>query len=445
MGKGTSRIILVCYRLAVTLLVLVNVIPLAGEVLFTLHGWKSYFLDFNVVDESGRAHSGFLGLGSIPLADGEIFQYAFQNGDEEASSARKRPVTLGPDADGFVWGDRGHLWAGSLDYLPARRGLVDGARIGRKIEPWQQGELSGPGAPWDIQGPLLSVLGQYPVYTVEYENDYFKLELAYRSRSRGWYLWNQGETFRTGDFGHGNMSELPCNVTGQIVHKARSETFAVTGYGVMETAVGTPWNWFEWGSHNWFSSNYPNGWAVGFWLAPDDWQWGYHVSPHEMWVYDPARNQYYHGKRVEFLEYDWGYDDIHHVKYPKAYRVRGATNEGVAEISATSVSYKPILVDVKYSPLDIHMTYSRAVMQGTFTYPDGTSVALTDGRGTMEFYPRTIPDMIYITPWSLALLVLLVGGRRITLNLADRKKVRHTLRIMLACWAGIAALTLYWL
>jgi hypothetical protein len=84
-------------------------------------------------------------------------------------------------------------------------------------------------------------------------------------------------------------------------------------------------------------------------------------------------------------------------------------------------------------------------MKGTFTYLDGSSVALTDGRGTMEFYPRTIPNMIYITPWSLALLVLLVGGRRITLNRADRKKVRHTLRIMLACWAGIAALTLWWL
>jgi len=445
MAGGANKIFGRLYWLAILTIVLINVIPLAGEYLFTMNGWKSYFLDFHLVDEQGRSHSGLMGLGSISLADGEIFQYGFETGGEGVVEERKQYVGRGTDADGFHWGDRGFLWSGVLDYLPGRRGWVDGGRTGRDIKPWQQGELSGPGAQWDIQGPKLSVLGEFPVYAVRFENDHFKMDLNYRSRSRHWYHWNQGATFRTGDFGHGNMSELPCDVTGSIVHKMGNERYDVSGWGLMEDAVGTPWNWFEWGSHNWFSSNYPNGWAVGFWLAPDDWQWGYNVSPHEAWVYDASRGEFYHGERVEFLNREWGYEEINGMKYPKRYRVRAVTNQGVAELSAESATFKPILVNVKYMPLDIKMAYSKGRMEGTFTYFDGSSVALTDGVGTMEFFPRYVPNMITITPWSLALLVFLVGGRSIVRNRADRPKVERAVWGMVVSLSALAALTLVWL
>jgi hypothetical protein len=102
-------------------------------------------------------------------------------------------------------------------------------------------------------------------------------------------------------------------------------------------------------------------------------------------------------------------------------------------------------VDVKYVPLDIKMAYSKGRMEGTFTYFDGSSVALTDGVGTMEFFPRYVPNMITITPWSLALLVVLVGGRSIVRNRADRPKVERAVWGMVASLSALAALTLVWL
>lgn len=445
MAEHSSRAGRLLYVLAVLALVLINVVPLAGEYLFTMYGWKSYFLDFHLMDEQGRRHSGFLGLGTIPLADGEICQYAFQAGPERTGDNRKKHVNQGLDKDGFHWGDRGFLWSGALDYMPGRKGFVDGGRIGRKIEPWQQGELTGPGALWDIKGPGLSVLGTYPLYVVEYDSPFFTMKLNFRSRSSGWYHWNEGRTFTTGDYGQGNMSELPCNVTGTILHKADQSVHRVKGWGVMEDAVGTPWNWFEWGEHNWFSSNFPNGWAVGFWLAPDDWQWGYNVSPHEVWVFDASRKQFYQGKRAEFLDFEWGYEPVNGMKYPKQYRLRAVTDSGVVELSAESVSFKPILAGVKFVPMDIKMAYSAAVMEGTFTYFDGSSVALGDGMGTMEFFPRYMPDMLVITPWSLALLALLLGGRSIRRHRDDKAKVRRAVWGILTAWLSVGFLTLYWM
>ncbi|UCD85795.1 MAG: hypothetical protein JSU92_06260 [Deltaproteobacteria bacterium] len=433
------------YFLTIVVILLLNIIPLTGEYLFTMHGWKSYFLDFHLTDEDGRGHSGFFGLGTIPLADGEIFQYAFEAGEGAEVAKRKQKVTRDLDPDGFHWGDRGYLWSGMLDYLPERQGLVEGSRINRKIEPWQQGELTGPGAPWDIKGPRLSVLGNYPRYIVDYEDEYFKFHLEYKSRASGWYLWNQGETFTTGDFGHGNMSELPCNITGEINHKKDNSSYKVSGWGLMEDAVGNPWCWYDWGDHNWFSSNYPNGWAVDFWLAPDDWQWGYHPSPHELWVYDATRGKYYHAKRVEFLSYEWGREEINGMKFPTSYRVRAVTDAGAVEISARSLTFKPILADVKYVPLDIKMAYSKGVMEGTFTYLDGSTVELADGVGTMEYFPSYVPNMIYITPWSLALLTLLVGGRRIRKHKNDRVKVKRAIWGTLVCLTAVVLLTIIWM
>ena len=445
MSESRSRVLHVLYLVAVTLLVLINVVPLAGEYLFTMHGWKSYFLDFNLLDQEGKRHSGLVGLGTIPLRDGEILQYGYEAGPERAGPERKRSVLGAPDADGFHWADRGFLWCGYLKYFPARQYVVDGKRIGRKIEPWQQGELSGPGAPWDVQGPTISFLGNYPEYVVAWENPSFKFDLTYRSRASSWYHWNGGETFTTGDFGHGNMSELPCNVTGTILHKADNTVHNVSGWGVMEDAVGNPWNWFEWGNHNWFSCDFGNGWALGFWLAPDDWQWGYNVSPHEVWVYDSTNHRFYHGKRVEFLEYEWGHDPINGIKYPLKYAIRAVTDAGVLEMRARSVSYTPILVDVKYLPVDIKLTYSAAAMDGGFTYFDGSSVELKNGMGTMEYYPRYTPNMITITPWSLALLALLIGGRSIRTNRGDPRKAKRAVWAIIASWLAIGLLTLKWL
>jgi len=141
----------------------------------------------------------------------------------------------------------------------------------------------------------------------------------------------------------------------------------------------------------------------------------------------------------------WGDEDINGMKYPKSYRVRAVTNQGVVELSAESLTFKPILVGVKYMPLDIKMAYSKGRMEGTFTYFDGSSVALTDGVGTMEFFPRYVPNMIYITPWSLALLVFLVGGRSLRQSREDRPKARRTVWRMVACWCAILALTFVWL
>ena len=46
--RGTSKIFGWLYWLVIVSIVLINVIPLAGEYLFTMHGWKSYFLDFHL-------------------------------------------------------------------------------------------------------------------------------------------------------------------------------------------------------------------------------------------------------------------------------------------------------------------------------------------------------------------------------------------------------------
>ena len=94
MTRGTNKILGRLYWPVIVAIVLINVIPLAGEYLFTMHGWKSYFLDFHLVDEQGRSHSGLMGLGSISLVDGEIFQYGFETGGQGAvktsASRRKR-------------------------------------------------------------------------------------------------------------------------------------------------------------------------------------------------------------------------------------------------------------------------------------------------------------------------------------------------------------------
>ena len=57
-ARGTSKIFGWLYWLFVVSIVLINVIPLAGEYLFTMHGWKSYFLDFHLIDEQGGVIPG---------------------------------------------------------------------------------------------------------------------------------------------------------------------------------------------------------------------------------------------------------------------------------------------------------------------------------------------------------------------------------------------------
>ena len=122
-----------------------------------------------------------------------------------------------------------------------------------------------------------------------------------------------------------------------------------------------------------------------------------------------------------------------------------ADNVAVMEVLARSVTFKPILAGVKYVPLDIMMAYSKGAMEGTFTYLDGTSVKLKDGVGTMEHYPRYVPNMIWITPWSLALLALLVGGRRIRMNRNDQGRVRRAVLSIVLSWLAIALLTVVWM
>jgi len=466
-GFQVNKILRLFYFLTITAILLLNLVPtLIGEYAFTMHGWKSYYLDFHLQDEAGRAHSGLCGLITIPLADIEGMFYAFEVGPgEEVSRHKRKVIDYRKDENGFHWGDGNFLWSGNIGPLPARGGMVEGKRLNRVIGPREQAELTGPGAPWDARGKRLSFLGEYPLYVVEFEDEYFKFILKCRSRATGWYLYNRGEKFTTGDFGRGNCSELPCNVAGEITHKKSGKTFRVSGSGLLEDALGDPWNWFDWGSHNWFSSNFPTGWAVDFWLAPDDWQWGYHEGPHELWVYDATRKQYYTAKKVEYLDFKWDRDEVNEIKFPRSYRVRAVTEAGVAEITAESVSLNPIVVGVDYVPVErsenfwvwlaakfyrllplkIRLTYSEAKISGVFTYLDGTSVELKDGKGTMEFFPRNVPDMIYITPWSLALLVLLVGGHHLRKNWGDKTRRRRIIGGILAGLVSIAALTLYWM
>ena len=66
MAKGTSKVIGWLYWLVIVSIVLINVIPLAGEYLFTMYGWKSYFLDFHLADEQGLMEDA-VGLGSPAL------------------------------------------------------------------------------------------------------------------------------------------------------------------------------------------------------------------------------------------------------------------------------------------------------------------------------------------------------------------------------------------
>ena len=434
------------YGLVIGLIVTINVVPLAVEYFSVTKGNKSHFMDFHLTDEYGHDHTGIIGMATFTIRDGEIFQYGYQVGQEDEVAKLKKKINRDqPDENGFHWGDRGYIWSDILNAdMPSRRGVSEGERLGLKIEPWQMAEVTGPGAPWDIKGPHMSFLGVFPEYDIEYEDEYFKFDLKYRTRSVGWHLSNQGSAIRAGDFGKGHMNELPCDVSGTITHKKKNITFTVFGWGFLEDANGT-WNWFEWGGHHYFTSHYENGWAVSFWLAQEDWQWGSEQWPREVWVYDADRQEFYNGYNIEVLNMEWEREEINDVDFAKSYRIRAVTSGGVVDITASSVTFKPIFgPPFPLLPLDVVAAYSKGTMEGTFTYLDGSRVAL-NGVGMMENFQRFMPNMIYITPWSLIVLSLLIGGRRIAKNKDDKVKVKQTIWLILLCIAAVALLTHIWM
>ncbi len=439
--KGLGRL----FGISVGILIAINAIPLICDYAFIIEGFKSYFVDFHLLDENGRGHSGFFGMGTVPLADGEIFEYAYETPDHAEVADNQRKVNRKkPDSNGFHWGNRGYVWSDYLKFLPARKTIVEGGRYGLEVLPTQMMEVTGPGAPWDVKGPHMSFLGKFPEYEIKFETEFFKFDLIYEARSVGWHLSNNGASFPAGDFGKGRMNELPCDVSGFITHKKSRSMHKVSGQGFMEDANGT-WNWFEWGGHHWFSSHYSNGWAVSFWLSDEDWQWGSKKQPVELWVYDADRRQFYNSHDIEVISMDWDREPVNGMDFAQQYRIRALTNAGVVDLTAKSITFMPILGEIKFVPWDVKMAYSKGAMEGTFTYLDGSSVDLLDGVGTMENFQRFMPNMIYITPWSLILLVLIIGGRRVRNCGEDKNKAKRTLWWMAAWIIAVIGLTIVWM
>ena len=427
-------------------------LPLLGERLTVSKkaDFRGEFVSFLLKDENGQRHMGFLAA-SHAFEDMLFFEYGYQAPEGKNLSPWQQPVVGLPRKDvkeieGFIWANKGILWA---DYKTfGESPFTKGSRLGlaKLPNPHDQLELTQPGAPWDTKAKELSFFGKYPDYAFNYEDHNFKLDLKLNAGVPGWYQYNNGTPFRVGDFGTGSMNELTGNITGTIVHKQTGKTFTVAGSGLMEDSIGHPWSWIDWGAHDWSDFHFPGGWSGSLWKAKDDWQWGYHADPHLGWLWDPEKKKFITFPSVELTDVEYVRDPISKFEYPKHATWRAISSDGTFELRSTNLTFKPRESRFPVGPFELAlgMSYGNNTFEARLIRPDGSTVELSNGIGTMEHYNPVVADYVFWGPLSLLLLVLSWGAYRVAARRETKQSIVSPLVWSLAGLIAIALLDLAW-
>lgn len=426
--------------LTTVMFVITVVVPLAAQRLATSDQWKSHFISFQLKDETGQRHVGFVGLGTI-LRDAEFFEYGYEP-PKGTDLSKWRQQILGMPRDqvkeigGFVWSDKGFVWGDYKTFGAVK--LEEGTRLGldRTISKSEQLELTVPGAPWDVYSPTTSFFGRFPNYEVTFKDRNFEFDLKLTAATPAWYMYNEGRPFRAGDFGLGSMNELAVSIAGVITHKQTGETFNLSGTGLMEDAIGLPWSWIGWGTHDWCDVHFPDGWRGSLWKAQDDWQWGYHRDPHLGWLWDPELKRFLTFYRVDLIEVEYVTDQLSGLEYPKHAVWRAIGPDGTLEVENTNLTFKPR--ETRFPPFNISlkMSYGDNISKGRLVRRDGTVVELGIGIGTMEHFIRAIPDYVFWGPLMLVLLVVVWSAYAAAIR---RQAGRSVVPPVAWCGAGLFA------
>lgn len=425
-------------------------LPLLVERLVTNEkiGWKGQFMAFQLKDEAGNRHLGFLSVAHA-FKDMTLFEYGYEAPKgKDLTPWHKKILGLGRDQvvekEGFSWSDKGFLWAD-------RKGFGDnlfliGSRqnSSKSIHPFDQTELTLPGAPWDLKGDGMDWIGKFPNYQFQYEDKNFKFDLHFVARGTEWAMYNNGERFPVGDFGTGNMDELTGHVTGTVTHKQTGQSFKVEGNSLLEDSMGYPWSWIDWGAHDWSDFHFPGGWSGSLWKAHDDWQWGYHATPHYGWIWDPERKKNLQFYSVELIETDLVTDPVNKLEYPARTLWRAVGPEATLELETTNLTFKPRESRFPIGPVDmaLGMSYGNNTATARLIRRDGSVVEMKDGTGTMEHFNAAIPDYVFWGPLSLVLLVLSWGAYRISVRQEAKQSMVPPVVWTIAGLIGIALLNL---
>lgn len=414
-------------------------LPLLGERLLVNQdiGFRTQFLSFQLKDQHGRRHLGFLCAGHA-FKDMLFLEYGYQAPEGKDLSAWQQPITGLPrknvkETEGFIWADKGHLWGdfktfGESPFKEATRQGLD-----QLPDANDQLELILPGAPWDIQAKELSFLGKYPNYDFSFNNENFQFDLKLKAGTPGWYQYNNGVPFRAGDFGTASMNELSGHISGTITHKQTGETFTVEGTGLMENAVGLPWSWIDWGAHDWSDFHFPGGWTGSLWKAQDDWQFGYHRDPHTGWLWDPQQKKFLTFNRVDLVDVAYATDPISQLEYPQHATWRAIGPDGTFELRSTNLTFKPRESRFPLGPFEyaLGMSYGNNTSEARLIRRDGSVLELKDGIGTMEHFNRITPDYVFLGPLLLVLLVLAWGLHCAVARRAEQRSV-----LPAVAWSG---------
>lgn len=438
-----------CVAWIVTAVVIVAfVVPLIGERLLVSKeiGFRTQFLSFQLQDQKGQRHLGFLCAGHA-FKDLLMLEYGFEAPAGKDLTHWQQRITGLPrkdikETEGFIWSDKGFLWGDFKTFgeSPFREATRQG--LSTLPDRNEQIELTLPGAPWDIKAKELSFLGKYPDYAFNFDNENFKLDLHLHAVTPGWYQYNEGVPFRAGDFGTASMDELSGHITGTITHKQTGQTFTVSGTGLMENAVGLPWSWIDWGAHDWSDFHFPGGWTGSLWKAQDDWQFGYHADPHLGWLWDPDHKQFLHFTRVDLIAVEYVTDPISKLEYPKHATWRAIGPAATLEVHSTNLTFKPRESRFPLGPFEyaLGMSYGNNVATARLIRRDGSVVELKDGIGTMEHFNRITPDYVVLGPAFFILLVLAWGAYCV---IARRQSGRSVIPAVAWSVAGLAAV--WWL
>jgi len=410
------------FAFGIAVIVILNGVPLWLE-FSARHTWRAHSFDCWARGDDGRTYWIYIG-GYIPVAH---FIELRQADKEEGPYGKYVKYHIVPKAH----------WE------------VEHERL------YEEGELaviSLPGAPYSVKSPNQHWYGKWPEYLVEYWDEKISVKVLVKPKADYWYQYYRpmgidGENpYKTGDWGTFQEVNLPINVEGEIQFKDSGKTVHIKGTGSFSYSVGSPCSVFEWGRHDWNSASFPNGWATSFMYDQDDWQWGYNRRPHRLMVWDPIERKYYEGANVRFVEYKFKYEEDRPDNYPVHYRIRMQTNGGVYDASYDLVSHDYVGYS-KYFPWKESIPTSHIMVRvnGRFIYPDGKTIELRDGRGICEHFEPVTPDMINITPLSMACLIVFLG---ILFGFQYRDR-RYALPIVIVCVVfsgiGLAVWTLAWL